>query len=116
MSNSQTGSYNQILKSSALIGGAQGVSLLVGMVRTKLVAILIGPLGIGLVVTYQAMQQMIGTIAGLGIGASAVRDISMAITKGDDETVGRAVLTLRRISLFIRPPWCIGDGCISIAT
>ena len=100
MSNSQTGSYNQILKSSALIGGAQGVSLLVGMVRTKLVAILIGPLGIGLVVTYQAMQQMIGTIAGLGIGSSAVRDISMAITKGDDETVGRAVLTLRRISLF----------------
>ena len=36
-------SYGQILKSSSIIGGAQGINYLIGMVRVKLVAVLLGP-------------------------------------------------------------------------
>ena len=59
-------SYSRIMKSSSLIGGAQGINILIGMVRVKFVAVLIGPLGVGLAGTYQALIGFIGTFAGLG--------------------------------------------------
>ena len=37
--NSAAGSYSQILKSSSLIGGAQGINRLLGMVRVKFAAV-----------------------------------------------------------------------------
>jgi len=50
---------SQILKSSSLMGGAQGINLLLGMVRTKFAAVLIGPLGVGLLGNYMAIQGMV---------------------------------------------------------
>lgn len=90
-------SYSRIVKSSSLIGGAQGVNMLIGMIRVKFVAILIGPIGIGLVATYQSLVQLIGTIAGLGLQSSAVRDIAQAVSRGEEEQTARIVLSLRRM-------------------
>lgn len=90
-------SYGSILKASALIGGAQGISLLLGMVRVKFAAVLIGPLGVGLLGNLNAIQGLIGTIAGFGIQSSGVRDVAEAVGKGDQNEIGRTVLTLRRV-------------------
>lgn len=90
-------SYSQILKSSSLIGGAQGIGLLLGMVRTKFAAVLIGPLGVGLAGNYLAIQGLVSTVAGLGIQSSAVRDVAEAVGREDREAIGRTILTLRRI-------------------
>jgi len=100
MTDKSPNSYTKILKSSSLIGGSQGVNLLLGMVRMKFAAVFIGPLGVGLVGTYMSIQSMIGTMSGLGIHASAVRDVADAVGKGDEEQIGKTILTLRRISLF----------------
>ena len=62
-----TGSYSQILKSSSLVGGAEGVSLLLGLVRIKFAAVLIGPAGMGLAGSLMAIQTLLGQFAGLGI-------------------------------------------------
>lgn len=90
-------SYAQILKASSIMGGAAGVNLLLGMVRVKFAAVLIGATGVGLNASFGALQGLIGTIAGLGIQSSAVRDIAAAVGKGDQQAIGRAVLTSRRI-------------------
>lgn len=90
-------SYGQILKASSIIGGAQGINLLLGMVRVKFAAVLIGPLGVGLLGTYVAVQGVIATIAGLGIQSSGVRDVAHAVGQGDQEAIGRTVLALRRV-------------------
>ncbi|WP_394153201.1 O-antigen translocase [Vibrio maritimus] len=95
--NDRKQSYARILKSSSLIGGAQGINMLIGMIRVKCVAILIGPIGIGLVATYQSLMQMLTTVAGLGLQSSAVRDISKAVANGDIERTARIVLSLRRM-------------------
>lgn len=100
MENKPENTYGQIFKSTSVIGGAAGINLLLGMVRMKFAAVLIGPIGVGLVGTYQAIQGMLGTVAGLGIQQSAVRDIAAAVGKGDDEAIGRAILSLRRICWF----------------
>lgn len=89
--------YSRIMKSSSIIGGAQGVNLLIGMVRVKFVAVLIGPLGVGLVGTYQALIGFIRTFVGLGLQQSAVRDVAEAVGSQDEERIGRTILTLRRM-------------------
>ena len=79
------------------MGGAAGINLLLGMIRIKFVAVLIGTTGVGLLASFTALQGIIGTIAGLGIQSSAVREVAAAVGKGDAQAIGRAVLTLRRV-------------------
>lgn len=93
-------SFSRIFKSSSLIGGAQGINILIGMVRVKFVAVLIGPVGVGLVGTYRSAVSFIGMIAGLGLQSSAVRDVAEAVSSGDKERVGRTILTLQRMCWF----------------
>ena len=90
-------SYAQILKASSIMGGAAGINLLLGMLRVKFAAVLIGTTGVGLISSFGALQGLVGTLAGLGIQSSAVREIAAAVGKGDDQAVGRAVLALRRV-------------------
>jgi len=67
------------------------------MVRKKFVAVLIGTSDIGLLANFAAIQGLVDTLFGLGIQSSAVREVAAAVGKGDDNAIGRAVLTLRRI-------------------
>ncbi len=90
-------SYAQILKASSIMGGAAGINLLLGMVRVKFAAVFIGTTGVGLLSSFGALQGLIGTLAGLGLQSSAVREIAAAVGKGDEQAIGRAVLTLRRL-------------------
>ena len=94
-------SYGSILRSSSLIGGSQLVIMLVGIIRTKFAAILLGPAGVGLVGTYAAMQQFVSALAGMGINQSGVRDISEARGTGDLEKLAKTISVLRRISLWL---------------
>ena len=91
-------SYSQILRSSSIIGGAQGLNYLIGMVRTKLVAVLLGPSGVGLVGLYVTAINLVGVFSGLGIGSSGVRDVAEAHASGDQKRVAHTVQTLRRAS------------------
>ena len=90
-------SYSHILKTSSIVGGAQGVNYLIGMVRTKMIAVLLGPAGIGLVGLYMSVTAMVGALAGMGIGSSGVRDVAEADGSGDPERIGKTVRTLRRV-------------------
>ena len=90
--------YGQILKSSSILGGAQGLSYLIAMARTKAVAVLLGPAGVGVVSLYQAMTALLGTIAGLGIPSSGVREVAEAWGADDLQRTAIARLNLRRIS------------------
>ena len=91
-----TSSYSQILKSSSIIGGAQGINYLISMLRVKLVAVLLGPAGIGLVGLYVSATELVGTISGLGISTSGVREVAEAHGTGKAEHIARTVKTLRR--------------------
>ena len=40
-------SYEQALKSTGIVGGAQFLTILITVVKTKIVALLLGPAGVG---------------------------------------------------------------------
>ncbi|MEJ5378462.1 MAG: O-antigen translocase [bacterium] len=95
------GSHRQILKSTTLVGGSQVINIIIGIVRTKFMAILLGPAGVGLMGIYQSAIGMVGTITGLGIGSSGVRQIAEAAGSGDDKKIARTIYALRRTAIIL---------------
>lgn len=93
---SENSSYRQILRSSSIIGGASVVNILVGLLRTKAAAILLGPAGVGLIGLLQNLMTAGSTIASLGLGNAGTRQIASAL--GQDGATGMA--TTRRALLW----------------
>ena len=87
--------FRTILKSSSLIGGASLLNILIGMVRTKFVAVLLGPTGVGLIGIYGQITSLVSTVTSMGIGSSGVRQIAEAQGTGDQDRIARTVKTLR---------------------
>jgi enterobacterial common antigen flippase len=83
-------SYGEAIRSSALIGASSLANVCVGIVRTKVMALLLGQAGIGLRGLYTAIVEVTRNIAGLGINSSGVRQIAEAVGSGSSErSVGR---------------------------
>lgn len=71
-------SYNQIVRSTGLFGGAQIQNILIGIARNKLIAILLGTKGMGLISMYQSTMDLMKSMTSLGIDTTGVREISVA--------------------------------------
>ena len=65
-------SYGQIFKSTAFTGGASFINILLGVVRTKVMAVLLGPSGVGLMGLYMTITGLASTLVGMGVGSSGV--------------------------------------------
>lgn len=94
-------SYGQILRSSALIGGSQILVIAIGIIRTKAMAVLLGPAGFGLWGIYNAIADLATSVSGMGVNSSGVRQIAEAAGGGDDIRIARTVAALRRTSMVL---------------
>lgn len=74
----------------------------------KFVAVILGPSGVGLVGIYTSITGLVGTVAGMGINTSGVRQITRAFAKDDELVVARTVKTLRRIVWITGTLGCLG--------
>jgi PST family polysaccharide transporter len=94
-------SYGQILKSSALVGGFSVVNIAIGIVRTKAMAVLLGPAGFGLFGLYGSIASLTQSIAGMGVNSSGVRQIAEAVGSDDTERIAQTTAVLRRTSILL---------------
>ena len=87
------------MKATAVLGSAQVVEALVALIRAKVVAVFLGPVGTGLNAMYQLTLNTINQFASVGLPQSAVRDISQSYSAGDreklEEIVSIFVIALR---------------------
>ena len=93
-------SYGTIFKSTFLFSFVQVVRILVGVIKNKIVAILLGAEGMGIMGLLNNAASLIKTGAGLGISQSAVRDISQANGTGDQVKISRIINVVRKVVLF----------------
>lgn len=80
-------SYGQILRSSSIIGGASVLNILIGLLKTKAAALLLGPAGVGLIGLLQSLMGTASTIAALGFGNVGTRQIAEAAGAGQREAI-----------------------------
>ena len=101
MAGKQTNISRMAMKAMGLFGGVQVMGILCSIIRTKLVALWIGPVGIGLFGLFNNALEMISTGTNLGIRSSSVKDISQTIAMNDHSLVARMVAVVRRWSLWL---------------
>lgn len=92
-----TSSYRSIFKATSLFGGVQVYQILVGIIRSKFVAILLGPAGMGIQGLYQSTLDLIKSASSFGIDSSAVRDVSEAYGSGDTERIAKTAAIVNRL-------------------
>jgi PST family polysaccharide transporter len=83
-------SYRQILRSSSIIGGASVVSILIGLLRTKAAAVLLGPAGVGMIGLFQSLMGIAAHVSSLGLRTVGTRQVAEAIGRQDEAAVAAA--------------------------
>lgn len=71
----------KILKATSLFGSVQGLNILINIVRTKLVALLLGPTGVGLNSIYNETRELIHSTTNLGLDISGIKNISQTFER-----------------------------------
>lgn len=90
-------SYRQIVKATSIFGGVQIFNILISIIRSKFVAVLLGPSGMGISGLFTSTTNFIGSITNLGLKTSAVKNIAAANTSGDMERVRTVASVLKRL-------------------
>ena len=106
MSEKET-SYGTIFKTTFLFGFVQVFRIIVGVVKNKIVAILLGTEGVGLLGVYSSAISLLQQGAGLGISQSGVRDIADANGKQDRTLFSRAINIINKIVLLTGLLGCV---------
>lgn len=100
MEKSDGSTYSHILKYTSIFGGVQGMNILVSLVRNKFVAVILGPSGMGLAALFNNTVNLISQITNLGIGISAVRNISEQYEQGDSSALEHCIIMVRTWSFI----------------
>lgn len=94
---SENVAYKESLKATSLFGGVQLYTILVGIIRSKFIAVLLGPEGMGISGLLTSTIGLISSLTSLGIGTSAVKDISEANGTGNIQRISLIVGVFRKL-------------------
>lgn len=100
-------SYNNIFKTTFLFSFVRIFQIIAGIIKNKVIAILLGAEGVGIIGILSNSVQLIQSGAGLGISQSAVRDISEANYSKDHTRFSRIIFLTKRVILFTCLLGCI---------
>ncbi|MGY6562496.1 MAG: O-antigen translocase [Luteibaculaceae bacterium] len=89
--------YSQILKATSIFGGVQVINIVTNVVRTKFVAVLLGPAGMGIVGLLSSTTDFGKALTSFGLSTSAVRDVAEAHASANEDKIARTVFALRRL-------------------
>ncbi len=90
--------YRSILKGFSLFGSVQVLQIIVNLVRGKLVAIFLGPEGMGISALFTSAAQTVQRFASLGLNLAIVKEV--AAGKEDVGTLSTALGVARRLILL----------------
>lgn len=90
-------SYRQIMKATSLFGGVQVFNILISIIRSKFIAVLLGPAGMGIMGLLNSTIGLIGSITNFGLGTSATKDIAAANTNEDNQRIALILTVFKRL-------------------
>lgn len=92
-------SYKHIFRSLGFIGGSQIVIIFIGIIRTKIIAILLGPNGVGIVGIFQNLIDLVRNATSFGINYSGVKKIAEVANQVDSKKTHITIKILRSWAL-----------------
>jgi enterobacterial common antigen flippase len=114
----------RILKAGTMTGGAAVLSLLANALRIKIVAVLVGTAGLGVISYLYNLVQLAASVTSLGINSGVVKMTSEGLSGGEEAAVDRLKTTafsltfwfsvIVALALFIESKtvslWLLGDA------
>lgn len=84
------------MKATSIFGGVQVVNILISIGRSKILAILLGPAGIGVLGLIMSTTKLISSLTNFGLGISAVKEIAIAFELGDEKQLSKTLVIVKR--------------------
>jgi len=88
-----------MLKGTVIFGGSQVFTIIIGLLRAKLVAIFLGPAGVGISSLLTSTVAMLQQFSSFGVNLSAVKNIAQA--KEDRTSLTRLVFNYRLLLVLL---------------
>ena len=82
---SEKESYKQIFKTTSIFGGIQVFNILISIAKSKIIAVLLGPAGLGIISIFTSTSTLIASFTNLGINIAAVKSIATLNQYEDQE-------------------------------
>ncbi|WP_406844511.1 O-antigen translocase [Flavobacterium soyae] len=93
----KSNSYQQIFKATSILGGVQVFNIIISILRSKIVAVFLGPTGMGIVSIFTSTIGLIGQITNFGLGTSAVKNITIASETNDQQKLAKTTSVFRKL-------------------
>lgn len=93
----ESDSYRKIMKGTSIFGGVQVFNIIISIIRSKVIAVLLGPAGMGIVGLLTSATTLIASLTNFGLGISAVKDIAAANESGNDLRIAKVVVVMQRL-------------------
>lgn len=100
-----------IVKAMGLFGSLQVLNILCSVIRTKIIALWIGPAGMGLFAIFHSATDMIGNITSMGLRTSSIRNISQEADNNSKLTT--IIKVVRRWSVILGVFGALTIACAS---
>lgn len=98
---SEIPSYRRILAVTSILGGASALNVLIGLGRAKIVALMIGPAGMGIMGMFMSITGLASALTSCGLNYSGVRELASVRSSGDLERARSTLLTFRQLSRWL---------------
>jgi len=86
-----------MLKATSIFGGVQVFNILITIIRSKVVAVLLGTVGMGVIGLLTSTISLVTSVTNFGLGISAVRDISEAHATDDENRIKETLSVFRTL-------------------
>lgn len=92
--------YRQIFQATSLFGGVQVFNIIIAVIRSKFIAIFLGPTGMGIAGLLVSTTDFLARLTNLGLGTSSVKNVAEAASTNDNLRVSTVITVLRRLVWF----------------
>ena len=89
--------YRGIMKATSIFGGVQVFQIIIQIIKSKFVAVLLGPSGMGIVGLLTSTIGLITSMTNFGLGTSAVKNVAEANNKGNINEVSKIVAIINKL-------------------
>jgi O-antigen/teichoic acid export membrane protein len=90
-------SYRQIFKATSLFGGVQAFNIIFAIIRSKFVAVLLGPVGMGISGLLTSTTGFINGLTNFGLGTSAIKNVASAAATRDNQRIETVISVVTRL-------------------
>ncbi len=89
--------YRNSFGSTLLFSGVQLYQIIIKIVRSKFVAMLIGPEGMGISSLLHSTTDLVSSATNFGLSTSSVKSLSAAYSQGNQQKIAITIIVLRRL-------------------